>query len=293
VDHVRQRPNKAFTLIELLVVIAIIALLIGILLPALGTARKAGRGTVNLANLRSLGQASEMYLSDYNTLPPFRLPPGQVHPATGRPQARWQWFLGDYVGQPFHPMNDAEYQAFLNNDDLPRYDNKVFQDPSHRPEHFRNSSGAIQAERNGSYGYNYHYLGNNRFEGPNGRPANFPMRVVRINQPSLTVSIGDSLGNQATYLSRNTREHSYTLDPPRLDTAGSGATSFAQSSGMSPAEARNGSKATMSFLDGHAKVLSLQELGYIVADEKKNQVVHNRGNNSLFNGLGHDPGATQ
>ncbi|MEM6393692.1 MAG: prepilin-type N-terminal cleavage/methylation domain-containing protein [Planctomycetota bacterium] len=58
---------RGFTLIELLVVVSVIALLVGILLPVLGSAREAGRTSVCLSNNRQMAIATTNYAFDHSS----------------------------------------------------------------------------------------------------------------------------------------------------------------------------------------------------------------------------------
>jgi len=73
------RYRLGFTLIELLVVISIIALLISILLPALGAAKDTARNIQCLSNMRQHGTMLEMYGSDNGG----RMPPKEITASNG------------------------------------------------------------------------------------------------------------------------------------------------------------------------------------------------------------------
>lgn len=61
----QRAASRAFTLIELLVVVAVIAVLIGIMLPALGKARQSARTLVCLSNIRQIEVAHTLYADTY------------------------------------------------------------------------------------------------------------------------------------------------------------------------------------------------------------------------------------
>jgi prepilin-type N-terminal cleavage/methylation domain-containing protein/prepilin-type processing-associated H-X9-DG protein len=91
----RKFQSRAFTLIELLVVIAIIALLIGVLLPALGRAREVARSTKCLANTRGMGQAMTLYANDNKSWYPVVPRPAND---TDRTVMRYQGRFGGLAG---------------------------------------------------------------------------------------------------------------------------------------------------------------------------------------------------
>jgi prepilin-type N-terminal cleavage/methylation domain-containing protein/prepilin-type processing-associated H-X9-DG protein len=289
-----------FTLIELLVVVAIIALLVSILLPTLGAARRQARAALCSAQLRVLGQGLTIYMGDSaDVLPPGRLPKIDSCNAYaviyGQRKFRPTFLamMSRSVGAP--PFSDPkpcknETDMFGEMGDRQNYSCRVYVCPG---------VAEWTDERNGSYGYNYQFLGNSRLSDESDPRSykRWPVKINWIRRPGQTVAVADGMGTAATWPAAARAPYTnnppddpqclgnegFNLDPPRVDPVG-GEMADAPAH-RSAADPRHRNQANVLWLDGHAGPSTLEQLGYVMNPDGS---VGLEGDNTLWCGNGRD-----
>jgi prepilin-type N-terminal cleavage/methylation domain-containing protein/prepilin-type processing-associated H-X9-DG protein len=292
-----RRP--AFTLVELLVVIAIIAVLVGILVPSLSAVRQQARGTVCSANLRSLGQGIYIYTGENSgQLLPSRLPkidPCNAYGVVGGQNKYRPTFLailGEAVGLPAFADPQAcktTQDRYGEDGDRQNYANRMFVCPE---------VAEWTDERNGSYGWNYQFLGNARLDTA-GRYKNWSVRISEIRVPANTIAIGDAMGTAASWptLERmdyedNSRDpkrfgnEGFNLDPPHVDPVSGEMAEFDNvPQARTAVDPRHDGRGAVLWLDGRCDLQTLDGLGYDVAADG---VVSFTGRNHMWSGRNQD-----
>ncbi|MFG0248181.1 MAG: type II secretion system protein [Phycisphaeraceae bacterium JB051] len=171
---------RGFTLIELLVVISIIALLIGILLPALAAARKSAQNVKDQTQLKQMGVAMEVYLNTYKGyFFPLHEPElswierleGAQFASTGGQQALMA-ILASLMSQTEEEHEHGEWHELMINE-VPEMDSEILRSPlDPMASYSLNHDGEL--ERIVSYALNG-YFG---VEGNNIRSMHKPSDVV-------------------------------------------------------------------------------------------------------------------
>jgi prepilin-type N-terminal cleavage/methylation domain-containing protein/prepilin-type processing-associated H-X9-DG protein len=237
IQPMRDRKTKAFTLIELLVVISVIALLMAILMPALGAARSGSRALACKSNLRQLVIANIGYATEND---------GYYVPAASdmwnnAGLHRWHG-IRDTLDEPFDPLRGPliEYLA----------DGRVKECPL-MVDFVKGQDWNANFEQGcGGYGYNMTYIGSRTSQGAAGSiqawKDSYAMtaRMTEIAAPAQTLMFADTaMANDQKSLI----EYSFA-EPPFAVYNGQAVTEFY----MSPSiHFRHRGQTNVGWVDGH------------------------------------------